>query len=265
MERGGEGGRESCEDGRASNAPSQPQFSRGAQGRSAPRRDPARMAASRAKVEITQEDLHAVIRKWQGEITRFACVGSYEDIVRKNVNFLKSVNERTARLSAKDLQKGLKEVLGEADPTSTAWAKMMVETLSWCNKRSGNKDLQRFPPAVQAVIHARGVEVVGSEQHSAASQTPPSSAKPRGSPGAASAASGGSASSVAERGAAILAIYGAKSPPRKRKGDEGMQIILSQETVASSPPSKRKAGAAFVLRFVVTNKKGRERERERGR
>ena len=211
------------------------------------------MAASRAKVEITQEDLHAVIRKWQGEIRSFVCVGSYEDIVRKNANFLKSVNERTARLSAKDLQKGLKEVLGEADPTSTARAKMMVDTLSWCNKRSGNKDLQRFPPAVQAVIHARGVEVVGSEQHSPASQTPPSSAKPRGSPGAASAASGGSASSVAERGAAILAIYGAKSPPRKRQGDEGAQITPSQETVASSPRNTRKAGAAVARHFAAAN------------
>ena len=223
------------------------------------------MAAPRAKVEIAQEDLNDLIRKWEGEIRSFMCVGSYEDIVRKNCNFLKNVNERTARLSSKDLQKGLQDVLGEAGPTASAWARMMVETLAWCNKKSGNKELHRFPPAVQAVIHARGAEGGGGGQHSPAplSETPPSSAKPRGSPGAASAASGGAASSVAEAGAAILALYGVTSPPRKRKSDEGVQIVLSQETVASSPLSTRKAGAAFAFRFVVTDIRERERERER--
>ncbi|CAK0800501.1 unnamed protein product, partial [Prorocentrum cordatum] len=179
------------------------------------------------------EDLNGVIRKWQGEILGFHCTGSYEDIARKNVNFWASVNERTARLSAKDLQKGLKEVPG----------------------RSGNKELQRPPPAVQTVIHAGGVEAVGGGQHSPAS-TPPSSAKLRGSPGAASAASGGAASSVADQGAAILALYGARGPPRKRKGDEGARVVQSQETVASSPPSTRKAqkGASYQAENAATFK-----------
>ncbi|CAK0882183.1 unnamed protein product, partial [Prorocentrum cordatum] len=165
------------------------------------------------------EDLNGIIRKWQGEILGFHCAGSYEDIARENVNFLASVNGRTARLSAKDLPpKGLKEVLGEADPASSAWAKMTVETLSRCSKRIGDKL--------------------------------------RGSPGAASAASGGAASSVADQGAAILALYGARGPPRKRKGDEGARVVQSQETVASSPPSTRKAqkGASYQAENAATFK-----------
>ena len=80
------------------------------------------MAFPRAKVEIKQEGLNELIRKWQGEIQGFHSTGSYEDIVAKNVNFLTSVNGRTPRLSAKDLQKGLKDVLGETDCTAVAWS-----------------------------------------------------------------------------------------------------------------------------------------------
>ncbi|CAK0904821.1 unnamed protein product [Prorocentrum cordatum] len=209
------------------------------------------MASGRAKVEIAQEDLNGVIRKWQGEILGFHFTGSYEDIARKNVNFLASVNGRTARVSAKDLQQGLKEVLGEADTAPSARAKTMAETLSWCNKRSGNKELQRLPPAAQTAIHAGKVEAAGGGQHSPAS-TPPSSAKLRGSPGAASAASGGAAPSAADQGAAILALYGARGPPRKRKGDEGAHVAPSQETVASGPPSTRKARAALAYQAEKT-------------
>ncbi|CAK0814516.1 unnamed protein product [Prorocentrum cordatum] len=165
-----------------------------------------------------QEDLNGIIRKWQGEIPGFHCAGSYEDIARKGVNFLASVNGRTARLSAKDLQKGLKEVLGEADPAPSAWAKMTLETLSWRNKRIGNKL--------------------------------------RGSPGAASAASGGAAPSAADQGSAILALHGARAPPRERMGDEGARVAPSQGTVASSPPSTRKAqkGASYQAEKTATFK-----------
>ena len=128
---------------------------------------------------------------------------------------------------------------------------MMVETLAWCNKkRRDNKEMERMAPAVQTVMSARGG---GAESSPSAAGsrggTPPSCEKGRGNAVAAPASGGPSASS----GDGILALYGVRSPPPKRKDEDGVQIILSQETVGSSPGSTRKAGAVLEFRFLATN------------
>ena len=205
----------------------------------------AAQMAQRTKVDITQEDLNALIRKWQGEVQGFHYTGSYEDIVRLNVNFLTAVNAVTARLSAKDIQAGLKKEIGEVDATAVGWSKMMVEALAWCNRRTRNKTKDAFSPAVLAVINARGGEFASSPGASSSrgGGTPPSAAK------SAAAASGGPAPSSGRD--EVLALYGVKSPPKKRQAEDGMQIILSQETVLSSPTSVRKRKAGWAISFHI--------------
>ena len=182
--------------------------------------------ALRSRVDIAQEDLNALIRQWRGEIQGFHYSGSYDDIVRMNVNFLTAVNAQTARLSSKCLKAALQSELGEVDATAAGWSKMMAEALAWCNRKSRNKTQEAFSPAVLAVINAR----VGEE-------TP--------SPGAASSRGGGAPPSAVDVAAAegcdeVLGLYGVHSPPKKRMAEAGTHVILSQETVMSSPQTPRK-------------------------
>ncbi len=109
----------------------------------------------RAKVEITDDQLHAVCKRFAPEIAKMKIVGGEEAVIEGNVRFLTAIARHTARFpNTRALAKNAADFVLECDQSElVTWAHAVSSAFKHCQDRY-NRKVKKMMPSIARVVNA---------------------------------------------------------------------------------------------------------------
>ena len=109
----------------------------------------------RAKVEITDDQLRAVCKRFAPEIAKMKIMGGEEAVIEGNVKFLTAIARHTARFpNTRALAKNAANFVPECDQSElVTWAHAVGSAFKHCQDRY-NRKVKKIMPAIANVVNA---------------------------------------------------------------------------------------------------------------